>query len=233
MYLGDPYPNTTIQDAINKITDSVPEEGDTLFELYNLIINLIDNAPLEGNTLGKLYNLINDINSDNQIVLIYDSKSLFPILGDTTKLYLSKEDARVYLWDSVNSNYYTKIITDTIYLSFNSKNNYVTFNSNIWEAGPQFIFKGSQFLNNIENIKISSHIVATRSPILYDIRLFDITNNLVITEFLGLINENEMVSSSNIFNNIPTNEAIFQIQGKVYNTRNEIRLSSFLMEFKG
>lgn len=68
-----------------------------------------------------------------------------------------------------------------------------------------------ELMNNIQNIKVLSK--KDGSVTSYDVRIYDVTNNLVIAEN-NFTNSNYSINNIGTLNNLPTNEAVLEIQAK-------------------
>lgn len=84
--------------------------------------------------------------------------------------------------------------------------------STTYEKMGSFKYGGSDQIGIINYIDVISHKDSSLTS--YDIRIYDQTNNLVITERTGLTNTEEVVNDLGTISNIPTAEAVLEIQAK-------------------
>lgn len=97
-----------------------------------------------------------------------------------------------------------------------------------YEAEGHFIFPGSTDVGTPTLIKIIAWMKDTATGA---IRLFDATNSLVIAEKTGITEEDPTIFDMGTISNIPTGEAIFEIQLKTSIFEEELRLYFLQMDF--
>ena len=74
----------------------------------------------------------------------------------------------------------------------------------------KFIFRGTTALGTPTKIKIAGYTSATNG----DVRIYDVTNSLVIVEKLTITDAVPTVIDLGVLANLPTGESIFEIQAK-------------------
>lgn len=117
-------------------------------------------------------------------------------------------------WSTVDST--TDV--NTLYINRNTSNgSYITIG--------EFIYSGTSVEGAITAFYATAHIDTGAS---YDLRVYDSTNALVIAEVTGLSNNTQAVQNLGTVSNLPSGQAIFQIQAKrVGGLINLIRMGSF------
>jgi len=100
-----------------------------------------------------------------------------------------------------------------------------------WAVMREFIFPGSTSVGTPQYCKIIAWVNKDNYP--GSIRLYDRTNNNTIAEWLNFDNEDEEVKADNSLQNIPTGEAVLEIQAKAggNGSSKSVYISAFLMKF--
>ena len=114
----------------------------------------------------------------------------------------------------------------------NSGEYYYECDSSYWEVIRKFQFRGTGVLGEVKSCNIIADVHDANYPGEY--RLYDYTNDEFIAEWT-VTSETFENQVDNTPTNLPTESAMFEIQGKsgdTYETGNHTKISTFFMEFK-
>lgn len=159
------------------------------------------------------------------------------IVNDTHNLYIWNGSSWINQGDILNidwSNITNKPIDELnaakgiIITLCGNAYNYIFTNNLFYTIFNKFCFCGTAVAGSPTNIKIIAHI--EKAEDLCSVRIYDVTNSKVICEKTGINNTASQVIDLGTLSNLPTAEAVFEIQAKSTDG-DEIRISSLAVEF--
>lgn len=105
--------------------------------------------------------------------------------------------------------------------------NYIFTKNTYYTVFNEFCFCGTTVVGSPTNIKIIAHSKSATAGI---VRIYDVTNSKVICEKTGIVNLTSEVIDLGTLSNLPTGEAVCEIQAKT-GAGGEIRISSLAVKF--
>ena len=106
--------------------------------------------------------------------------------------------------------------------------NYIFTNNLFYTIFNKFCFCGTDVAGTPTNIKIIAHIEKAEDSC--SVRVYDVTNSKVICEKTGIVNLTSEVIDLGILSNLPSGNAVFEIQAKSTDG-DEIRISSLAINY--
>lgn len=113
--------------------------------------------------------------------------------------------------------------------SNNSTNPYIEVKSSYYRTAAKFIFNGTTELGTPVKIKVAYQVQQSSKP--GSIRIYDYTNGNVIAEKTHLNSTSENIVDLGSLSNLPSSQAVFEVQMKTTSSSKWIRASSLSMEF--
>lgn len=136
--------------------------------------------------------------------------------------------------DAVNKNYCdsnsVKPGDKDIILPFGEySKDYISFKKIYYETRREVIYRGSSIIGTPTNIKMLVSVRYSSRPCSF--RLYDSINGNVVGELTSIANEEMQILNIGTIANIPTGEAILEVQGKSNTSRGELKLYCIILEF--
>jgi len=123
-------------------------------------------------------------------------------------------------------------VSSDINFSYNAEEEKgIEFEEDEYEAGAYFIFQGTANLGTPTNIKAVLCVEDDSSP--GSLRIYDTTNAKIIAELTDIDNENPQILDLGTLSNLPTGEALIEVQGKVEHDEEheELHLKALSIQF--
>lgn len=102
---------------------------------------------------------------------------------------------------------------------------YVSTTSNTYATVAHVIFAGTNILNTVSEIDLAASTKDTKTV---DFRIYDVTNNQTIAEYLGFSSTTVMVQSMGTISNLPATQAVWAIQARKAQTGAEARVHALI-----
>lgn len=109
----------------------------------------------------------------------------------------------------------------------NAGTNFVRTRNGSWTTAFTFIFKGTTITGNPSICKIVSSMSDSEDT--GQLRIYDVTNDEEVFLINNITGQNQLIYSNTSFSNLPTTEAIFEIQ--ILSDDDYIYIYSFLLQF--